>query len=138
MSESDTKRLSTEELDRLRQADVSPELLTVARQDPEAVGKKRNSAREQMRKMLRAREDTTPPEDLPVRNYGGDYLEALREGSLAGAFIRADIANIRILLDTFGRDYLIERLIEEEGWTSERAERYTDERIEEFAADLSV
>jgi len=132
MSEQEPKRLTTEEMDRLRTADVSPELLTIVRRDPETLGHERNSARAQVRSALRNRHPEAEGDDLRLNDRGGHYFGALRDGDIGGAFIRADIANTRLLLDTFDRDYLIESLIDGEGWSSERAARYVDERISEY------
>ncbi len=137
MSKTDTKRLSTEELDRLRQADVSPEFMAIVRRGPETVGKQRNSTREEARKMLRTTpRDMQASEDLPVRKQGGHYFQALRRGEVGEAFFRADITNTRLMLDTFGRDYIIERMVAEGEKSPEGAARYVDEQIDRFGDGL--
>lgn len=133
--DNDMKRLSETELRRLREAGVSAEFMAVVQTDPEEVGRSRNSARERARQMLRTTPDDTHPEDLPLDRYTGDYARALREGNLGEAFIKADIANTRILVALFGREYLTERIAAEDG-DYEYAKRYVDQNIETHAADL--
>lgn len=132
MPEQDDKRLTMDELDALRDAGFSPEFLTVVRRDPETVGEQRNSAREGARQLLRT--DYGPDlerfEDATERK--GDYFQRLAQGELAEAFYHADIANTRLLLDTFGRDYLIERLIDGDSRDPESSARYVDERIDNY------
>lgn len=132
MAETQNKRLELDELAVLRDLGASPAFLTVARRDPETIGERRNSAREAARQALRACED---PGDLTreeLEGRGGHYFGALLDGEIAEAWFRADITNTRILLDTFGRDYLIERIIAEDGREPEAAARHVDERVDEY------
>lgn len=136
MSDTDTEQLSGEQLADLRAAGVSPEALAVIRIDPETVGRSRNSAREQARKVLRPVLGSPDPEDVTPSEYGGDYFAGLCNGSVGKAFIHADIANLRLLLEAFGRAYLIERLVADEGYRPGAARKKVDDVIERYGDDI--
>lgn len=105
--------LSEDELTILREAEVSPALIAVARFDESEVGGDRNATREAARKALNGvpldGADFDPSdvrERLLVRS--GGFVTALAEGNLADAFMRADVTNSRIMVRMFDQAYIEE------------------------------
>lgn len=138
MPEQEPKYLTDEELKRLRTAEPEPELVAIVRRDPEAIGETRNSARELVRTHLRGEPDLS---DLGLRNRletGGHFFGALLDGNLGEAFIRADVSNVRLVLDTFEPAYIEECLIHEEDFSPEKAKRYLGERIKLYGDKLDL
>lgn len=137
MSEHDENRLTRNELRRLRTTQASPALLAIVRVDPEVAGVSRNSAREHVRQRVRGTNYAGGALTDRLVNRGGDFFTALFDGNVGSAFVRADGNNTRILLDRFSREYLIERLVADEGFDADRAARYVDERIDRYGDGMA-
>lgn len=132
------KALSIDELDVVREAGASPEFLSVAAFDPGQAGAKENSPVHGVRKY--AAEGTLTEGDLDSFDPGshGSFFEALWDGYLGVAFIKADIDNIRLLLAVFSTRYLIERVVADDDMDAEYAARLVSERIERHTQPAST
>jgi hypothetical protein len=133
MLDTTDEALSPDELKKLRDIGFSAEMVAICRQDPEIVGKSRNSTRE-VAHMVLARTEMADEDryDWAVSRHG-HFFGALAEGDLERALARADVTNTRLLLATFGRAYLIERVVSEVGTSiqsREEATRWVDGTIE--------
>ena len=69
----------------------------------------------------------------PSERSAGDFYTALWFGRLGEAFIRADIANLKILFAAFSPGHIRERLVDEEDMSRDYAHRLVFEKHDRYA-----